>query len=259
MAVSDPTGTIARPLEVVERASSGPGLARVLELARAEEVERIVVGLPVTLRGEHGAQAQETEAFVEALRAASELPVESFDERFTTRLAQATPGTGLRGRSGGCAPPDELPGMAERPRHVRAQLRPGRANGRARGRRPRSPRARRPRLGDQVDRGQRRTRERRGGCPDDADRDRTGGAHAQDRLPGGVHAEGDGDQDRRRQRDRAREARREDEALSEGLPAADRARRPAAGLRQGQDSATSRGSSSRPPTPSRRTRPHAGS
>ena len=92
VAVSDPTGTIARPLEVVERASSEPGLARVLELARVEEVEQIVVGLPVTLRGEHGAQAQETEAFVEALRAASELPVESFDERFTTRLAQATPG-----------------------------------------------------------------------------------------------------------------------------------------------------------------------
>jgi putative Holliday junction resolvase len=92
VAVSDPTGMIARPLEVVERASSGPGLARVLELARVEEVEQIVVGLPVTLRGEHGAQVQETETFVEALRAASELPVETFDERFTTRLAQATPG-----------------------------------------------------------------------------------------------------------------------------------------------------------------------
>ena len=91
VAVSDPTGTIARPLEVVERASSAPGLARVLELARAQEVERIVVGLPVTLRGERGAQARETEAFVDALRAVSDLPVESFDERFTTRLAQATP------------------------------------------------------------------------------------------------------------------------------------------------------------------------
>lgn len=92
VAVSDPTGTIARPLEVIEQASTGPGLARVLELARVEEVERILVGLPVTLRGERGPQAQETEAFVDALRAASDLPVESFDERFTTQLAQATPG-----------------------------------------------------------------------------------------------------------------------------------------------------------------------
>ena len=52
VAVSDPTGTVARPLEVVERARSDAGVARILELAKAEEVERIVVGLPVTLRGE---------------------------------------------------------------------------------------------------------------------------------------------------------------------------------------------------------------
>jgi putative holliday junction resolvase len=99
VAVSDPTGTVARPLEVVERAASEPGIARVLELARREDVERIVVGLPVTLRGEHGAQAEETERFVERLRAATELPVESFDERFTTALARAR---------GGRAPEDAL-------------------------------------------------------------------------------------------------------------------------------------------------------
>ena len=91
VAVSDPTGTVARPLEVVERAASERGLARILELARVESVERIVVGVPVTLRGELGAQAEETERFVEALRAVSDLPVERFDERFTTRLAQRTP------------------------------------------------------------------------------------------------------------------------------------------------------------------------
>jgi putative Holliday junction resolvase len=88
VAVSDATGTVARPLEVVERAASEAGLARVLELARREDVERIVVGLPVTLRGERGAQAQETERFLERLRAATDLPVESFDERFTTVLAR---------------------------------------------------------------------------------------------------------------------------------------------------------------------------
>lgn len=89
VAVSDPTGTVARPLEVVERAATDAGIARVLELARREEAERIVVGLPVTLRGERGAQAEETERFVARLRAATDLPVESFDERFTTVLAQA--------------------------------------------------------------------------------------------------------------------------------------------------------------------------
>jgi putative Holliday junction resolvase len=89
VAVSDPTGTIARPLAVVERAASDVGLRRVAELVREQEAERVVVGLPLTLRGEHGAQARETDAFVDALRAALEVPVESYDERFTTGLAAA--------------------------------------------------------------------------------------------------------------------------------------------------------------------------
>src|SRR5580765_1662355 len=87
VAVSDPTGTLARPVGVVERAGSGAGLTRLVELVEAEQPERIVVGLPLTLRGEHGAQARETEEFVTALRARVTVPVESFDERFTTALA----------------------------------------------------------------------------------------------------------------------------------------------------------------------------
>ena len=92
VAVSDPTGTLARPLGVVESVGSEAGLRRLAELICAEAPGRVVVGLPLTLRGERGAQARETEAFVEALRAAIDVPVESFDERFTTRLAQGGPG-----------------------------------------------------------------------------------------------------------------------------------------------------------------------
>jgi putative Holliday junction resolvase len=88
VAVSDPTGTIARPLTVVERAASEAGLERLAQLIRDEGAERVVVGLPLTLRGERGAQARETDAFVEALRAAVGVPVESYDERFTTGLAE---------------------------------------------------------------------------------------------------------------------------------------------------------------------------
>jgi putative holliday junction resolvase len=88
LAVSDETGTVARPLEVVERAMTDEGLARIAAVARSEAVERIVVGLPVTLRGERGAQAAETERFVDALRGVIPVSVETFDERFTTRLAQ---------------------------------------------------------------------------------------------------------------------------------------------------------------------------
>jgi len=87
VAVSDPTGTVARPLCVVE-----PSIDRIRGLVAEEEAERVVVGLPLTLRGEHGAQAAETERFVEALRAALDVPVETFDERFTTVLAG--PGAG---------------------------------------------------------------------------------------------------------------------------------------------------------------------
>ena len=88
VAVSDPSGTIARPLGVVERAASEAGLARLAELVRSEGAECVVVGLPLTLRGEHGEQARETQAFVEALKATVDVPVESYDERFTTRLAR---------------------------------------------------------------------------------------------------------------------------------------------------------------------------
>jgi putative holliday junction resolvase len=87
VAVSDPTGTLARPLRIVERAGSEDGLTELAELVRAEQVERVVVGLPLTLRGERGEQARETERFAEALEAILDVPVERFDERFTTTLA----------------------------------------------------------------------------------------------------------------------------------------------------------------------------
>lgn len=91
VAVSDATGTLARPLGVVERAASDEGLRRVAEIVAEEGAERVVVGLPLTLRGEAGAQAEETARFVEALSARVGVPVESFDERFTTALAAAGP------------------------------------------------------------------------------------------------------------------------------------------------------------------------
>ena len=92
VAVSDPTGTLARPLCTVERAATDEGMRRLRDLVRDEEAERVVVGLPLTLRGEVGAQAEETNRFVERLRAALDVPVETFDERFTTTLAG--PGAG---------------------------------------------------------------------------------------------------------------------------------------------------------------------
>jgi putative holliday junction resolvase len=93
VAVSDASGTIARPLTVVERAASESGLERIAALVRDEEAEGVVVGLPLTLRGERGRQADETVRFVELLRAALDVPVETYDERFTTALATRAAGT----------------------------------------------------------------------------------------------------------------------------------------------------------------------
>jgi putative Holliday junction resolvase len=83
VAVSDPTGTVARPLCTVERASP----ESIRALVEAEAADRVVVGLPLTLRGEHGVQATETTAFVDALRGVLAVRVETYDERFTTALA----------------------------------------------------------------------------------------------------------------------------------------------------------------------------
>lgn len=87
VAVSDRTGALARPLGVVERAATDEGMKRLVEIVRAEEPDRVVVGLPLTLRGERGVQARETERFIERLTRELDLPVEPFDERFTTTLA----------------------------------------------------------------------------------------------------------------------------------------------------------------------------
>ena len=92
VAVSDPTGTLARPVGVVAGAATESGLAELARLVREEEAERIVVGLPLTMRGTRGEQVAETERFVEALRGAVDVPVELYDERFTTDLAQQTAG-----------------------------------------------------------------------------------------------------------------------------------------------------------------------
>jgi putative Holliday junction resolvase len=91
-AVSDPSGTLATPLAVVERPDSRRGLARLAALADELEAERIVVGLPLTLAGEEGEQAAATRAFAEGLRRRVRIPVDLYDERLTTRMAAATGG-----------------------------------------------------------------------------------------------------------------------------------------------------------------------
>jgi putative holliday junction resolvase len=91
-AISDPSGTLATPLEAVERPDTKRGLARVARLVEQHGAERVVVGLPLTLRGEEGEQAAAARAFAERLEGKLTVPVELHDERLTTRLAERTGG-----------------------------------------------------------------------------------------------------------------------------------------------------------------------
>jgi putative Holliday junction resolvase len=92
--VSDPTGTIVTPLAHVERAGSKRGLAQLRALAQELGAERIVVGLPLSLDGGDSEQTRQARVFAAALqrRLGEHVPVELYDERFTTRLAQRTGG-----------------------------------------------------------------------------------------------------------------------------------------------------------------------
>jgi putative holliday junction resolvase len=95
-ALSDPTETIVTPIEIVPRPGTRRGLARIEELVREREVDRVVVGLPLSLSGEDSEQTRETRAFARALssRLGERVPVELHDERFTTRMAQRERGEG---------------------------------------------------------------------------------------------------------------------------------------------------------------------
>jgi putative holliday junction resolvase len=102
-ALSDPTGTIVTPVEVVPRPATKRGFAQLRELVREREVERVIVGLPLSLDGGDTDQTRETRAFAGELaaRLGEGIPVEMHDERFTTRLAQRTDvAAGRRARDG---------------------------------------------------------------------------------------------------------------------------------------------------------------
>jgi putative pre-16S rRNA nuclease len=91
-AISDPSGTLATPLPAIERPDTKRGVAAAARLVDEHDVERVVVGLPLTLRGEEGEQAARARTFAERLGRRVPVPVELHDERLTTRLAERTGG-----------------------------------------------------------------------------------------------------------------------------------------------------------------------
>jgi putative holliday junction resolvase len=97
-AISDPTGTIARPLGVIEP----PDPQRVAELVAEHDADLVLVGLPVSLAGAEGTQAAQVREFRDELAEIVDVPVEIYDERLTTRLAESS------ARAGATSPSDAL-------------------------------------------------------------------------------------------------------------------------------------------------------
>jgi putative Holliday junction resolvase len=93
VAVSDPTGTLATPLEAIRRPTTRKGFNRLLAAIRAQEPALVIVGLPISLSGADTAQTAETRAFAARLGGFVTVPVELYDERFTTRMAQQRAGS----------------------------------------------------------------------------------------------------------------------------------------------------------------------
>jgi putative Holliday junction resolvase len=92
-AVSDPTGTLATPIDPVARPDSPRGLRRIATIVAEREVARVVVGLPLSLSGGETEQTAAARAFATRLaEALGDVPVELYDERLTTVMAQRTGG-----------------------------------------------------------------------------------------------------------------------------------------------------------------------
>ena len=116
VAISDPTGTLATPLQAVERPDGRRGFGYLTRLVAERGADRVVVGLPLTLAGEEGAQAEVTRAFAARLAAAIAVPVDLHDERLTTRQAE---------RTGGDADADSRAAAHLLEAYLRAPARPG--------------------------------------------------------------------------------------------------------------------------------------
>ena len=115
LAICDPSETVVRPLGVAEP----PDPSEVARLVRANDAELVIVGLPVSLDGTEGAQAATAREFGDRLRKVLNIPVETHDERLTTRLAERSR------REGAAAHPDALAAAHLLESYLASRARPG--------------------------------------------------------------------------------------------------------------------------------------
>ena len=99
IAISDPTGTLAHPLQTLVRGSREEDFSAIAALVAEHDVELVVVGWPLSLDGTEGPQARRVARYTDALAACLPVPVVSWDERFTTAAADEILRQ-IRGRKG---------------------------------------------------------------------------------------------------------------------------------------------------------------
>jgi len=87
VAISDPTRTIARPLEVIEPGKVDP-VERIAEIAKEYDVKLIILGLPKLMSGEEGEMAAKVREFMQKLKDRTDLEIRLVDERFTSKIAE---------------------------------------------------------------------------------------------------------------------------------------------------------------------------
>ncbi len=88
VAMSDPQGILASPLTIIDRTDEQSGIAAILAIIDQNQVGVIVVGLPISMNGNIGPQAEKVQGFAQELSKHTKLPVEFRDERLTTVSAQ---------------------------------------------------------------------------------------------------------------------------------------------------------------------------
>ena len=105
LALSDPTGTLASPLTTLHEKDKRAQIERVVEVAKTQEVERIIVGIPYTLDGQEGSMARWARKYAEKLERVGGIEVVCVDERYTSVAAdfalEAADGGRRRGRDKG--------------------------------------------------------------------------------------------------------------------------------------------------------------
>ena len=87
VALSDPRGILASPYTIINRGDEKRDIAAIVDIIRQKQVERVIVGLPLSMNGSLSKQAEKVEAFTQRLCEQTQVPVDYRDERLTTVMA----------------------------------------------------------------------------------------------------------------------------------------------------------------------------